>query len=150
LQKRVEHEPHQRAMRSDNCKSYRTYDSASGTYRATTDSAVSADRFPVRDGASMRTRFPSGSADLVGTRLHLPPGLSNVLTPLREKENQLSAFVKGLPYVLPIADFVTHTARELIKSRRLNPAAFLLRQGQGSFPAAALATAIIIFEIEQI
>src|SRR6266853_1534875 len=33
LQKRVEHEPHQRAMRSDNCKSYRTYDSASGTYR---------------------------------------------------------------------------------------------------------------------
>src|SRR6266436_4881350 len=33
LQKRVEHEPHQRAMRSDNCKSYRTYDPASGTYR---------------------------------------------------------------------------------------------------------------------
>src|SRR5713101_6288291 len=34
LQKRVEHEPHQRAMRSDNCKSYRTYDPASGTYRS--------------------------------------------------------------------------------------------------------------------
>ena len=33
LQKRVEHEPYQRAMRSDNCKSYRTYDPASGTYR---------------------------------------------------------------------------------------------------------------------
>ena len=33
LQKRVEHEPHQRAMRSDGCKSYRTYDPASGTYR---------------------------------------------------------------------------------------------------------------------
>jgi outer membrane biosynthesis protein TonB len=33
LQKRVEHEPHQRAMRSDSCKSYRTYDPASGTYR---------------------------------------------------------------------------------------------------------------------
>jgi hypothetical protein len=33
LQKRVEQEPHQRAMRSDNCKSYRTYDPASGTYR---------------------------------------------------------------------------------------------------------------------
>ncbi len=33
LQKRVQHEPHQRAMRSDNCKSYRTYDPASGTYR---------------------------------------------------------------------------------------------------------------------
>ena len=29
----VEHVPHQRAMRSDNCKSYRTYDPASGTYR---------------------------------------------------------------------------------------------------------------------
>ena len=34
LQKRVEHEPHQRAMRSDNCKSYRTDDPASGTYRS--------------------------------------------------------------------------------------------------------------------
>jgi BA14K-like protein len=33
LQKRVEHEPHQRATRSDNCKGYRTYDPASGTYR---------------------------------------------------------------------------------------------------------------------
>jgi outer membrane biosynthesis protein TonB len=33
LQKRVEHEPRQRSMRSDNCKSYRTYDPASGTYR---------------------------------------------------------------------------------------------------------------------
>jgi hypothetical protein len=33
LQKRVEHEPHQRATRSDGCKSYRTYDPASGTYR---------------------------------------------------------------------------------------------------------------------
>jgi hypothetical protein len=33
LQKRVEHEPHPRAARSDNCKSYRTYDPASGTYR---------------------------------------------------------------------------------------------------------------------
>jgi BA14K-like protein len=33
LQKRVEYEPHQRAMRSDGCKSYRTYDPASGTYR---------------------------------------------------------------------------------------------------------------------
>jgi hypothetical protein len=33
LQKRVEHEPHQRAMRSDGCKSYRTYDPASATYR---------------------------------------------------------------------------------------------------------------------
>jgi hypothetical protein len=34
LQRRVEHEPHQRAMRSDSCKSYRTYDPASGTYRS--------------------------------------------------------------------------------------------------------------------
>jgi hypothetical protein len=33
LQKRVEHEPHQRAMRSDGCKSYRTYDPVSATYR---------------------------------------------------------------------------------------------------------------------
>ena len=41
-------------------------------------------------------RDPIGQCGtLVGTRLHLPPGLSNVLTPLREKENQLSAFVKG-------------------------------------------------------
>jgi hypothetical protein len=33
LQKRVEHEPHPRAMRSDSCKSYRTYDPVSATYR---------------------------------------------------------------------------------------------------------------------
>jgi hypothetical protein len=33
LQKRVEHVPHQRAMRSDGCKSYRTYDPVSATYR---------------------------------------------------------------------------------------------------------------------
>jgi hypothetical protein len=33
LQKRVEHEPRQRAMRSDGCKSYRTYDPVSATYR---------------------------------------------------------------------------------------------------------------------
>jgi hypothetical protein len=33
LQRRVEHEPHQRAMRSDGCKSYRTYDPVSATYR---------------------------------------------------------------------------------------------------------------------
>ena len=33
LQRRVEHEPHPRAMRSDSCKSYRTYDPVSATYR---------------------------------------------------------------------------------------------------------------------
>src|SRR6266852_3917003 len=33
LQKRAEHEPHPRAMRSDGCKSYRTYDPVSATYR---------------------------------------------------------------------------------------------------------------------
>jgi hypothetical protein len=33
LQKRVEHVPHPRAMRSDGCKSYRTYDPVSATYR---------------------------------------------------------------------------------------------------------------------
>ena len=33
LQKRAEHEPHPRAMRSDSCKSYRTYDPVSATYR---------------------------------------------------------------------------------------------------------------------
>ena len=33
LQRRVEHEPHPRAMRSDSCKSYRTYDPISATYR---------------------------------------------------------------------------------------------------------------------
>jgi hypothetical protein len=34
LQKRVEHEPHPRAMRSDGCKSYRSYDPVSATYRS--------------------------------------------------------------------------------------------------------------------
>jgi len=33
LQKRAEHEPHPRTMRSDGCKSYRTYDPVSATYR---------------------------------------------------------------------------------------------------------------------
>jgi hypothetical protein len=33
LPKRAEHEPRQRAVSSNNCTHYRTYDPASGTYR---------------------------------------------------------------------------------------------------------------------
>ena len=34
MPKRADHEPRKRATRSDDCSHYRTYDAASGTYRA--------------------------------------------------------------------------------------------------------------------
>jgi hypothetical protein len=99
LQRRVEHEPHQRAMRSDGCKSYRTTIQYPEPTGASMDSAGSADRFgcwlpSFATTGPMRTRS-FGPCGTLGCAAASGPGLSNVLTPHREKENQLSAFVKG-------------------------------------------------------